>query len=56
MNFFVVLAFLCLAIWVKPREVLSQPLTDSTVNFYTLSAYYNHYYDSLIQLRGAENM
>jgi hypothetical protein len=50
------MAMLCLAILLKPGEVLSQPLTDSTVNFYTLSAYYDHYYDSLIQVRGSENM
>jgi hypothetical protein len=56
MIFFIVLAFICLAFCVKPREVLSQHLTDSTVNFYTLSAYYDHYYDSLIQRRGAGNI
>jgi hypothetical protein len=55
-NFFVLMAFMCLMSWIKPDAALSQPLTDSTVNYYTLSAYYDQYYDSLIQLRGAENM
>jgi hypothetical protein len=55
-NLMVVLALLCLVFSVRPTKTLSQPLTDSTVNFFTLSAYYDDYYDSLIHLRGIENM
>jgi hypothetical protein len=55
-KFMLVLALLCLFALVRPTVALSQPLTDSTVNFFTLSAYYDHFYDSLIQVRGLENM
>jgi len=55
-NLIIVLALQCLFTLVNPTVALSQPLTDSTVNFFTLTNYYDHYYDSLIQLRGAENM
>lgn len=55
-NLLVVLVILCVAGWVKPIGVYSQSLPDSTINFYSLSSYYDHYYDSLIQLRGSQNM
>ena len=55
-NLFVFLTLLGLVTFLKPIVAFSQPLTDSTVNFFTLSAYYDHYYDSLIQHRGVENM
>ena len=55
-NLFVILTFFGLITFLNPMVVFSQPLTDSTVNFHTLSAYYDHYYDSLIQVRGVENM
>lgn len=50
------MALSCLMLWVRPEKVKSQLLTDSTANYYSLSEYYDKYYDSLIQLRGNENM
>ncbi len=50
------MALMCLTLWIKPSGALSQPLTDSTANYFTLTDYYDNYYDSLIQLRGSDSM
>ncbi len=50
------MTIICLLSLFKPSLVISQPLTDSTVNYFTLTDYYDHYYDSLIQLRGSDSM
>lgn len=55
-NFFGLMALIYLMSWIKPETVLSQPLSDSTANFFTLTDYYDHYYDSLIQYRGGDSM
>lgn len=48
--------WLIVEIIIPQVKVNAQPLTDSTVNYFTLTDYYDNYFDSLIQLRGLENM
>ena len=55
-NFIAILVLLCNFALLKPMAVLSQPLTDSTANFFSISSFYDQYYDSLMQLRGADSM
>jgi len=54
-NFFVLMALICLML-LKPEKNLAQDFNDSTANYFTLTDFYDQFYDSLIQLRGTENM
>jgi hypothetical protein len=53
----VVLSMWLIIVIIAPQVIVNaQPLTDSTVNYFTLTAYYDNYFDSLMQVRGVENM
>jgi len=53
---FAVIAFTAGIILLSNTNTYGQFLSDSTVNYFTLTEYYDAYYDSIFQLRGVDSM
>jgi hypothetical protein len=47
---------LVLVLIFSPKWGFNQSSPDTLNDYYSITAYYDHYYDSLIQIRGIENM
>ena len=55
-NVFAAILFATAISVLTSTEVLGQFFSDSTTNYFTITAYYDAFYDSVIQSRGIENM